>query len=160
MAEVANQVVQGGHMVTIKVGGVEVGLARSSSMTQDYGTEGVYHLHSVGPAEHVPMRWAAQITLDEFVIHTAKLGEACQLLNLAPMGPENVLSAGVLRFEILDDQDTTILVYEQCTISNFSLTVTANQLSGQNATFQAKNVTGGAIYKGSASGPIGEPAAA
>lgn len=144
MADVVNQAVQGGHVVKIMAGGKIVGFGRTAQMGQNYGTEGVYCIGAIGPQEHVPLRWDAQITLDQFVIHKKKLGEAVQLMNLAPHGPDEVLEAGVLNLEILDDQDNTMMVYQECTIANHSYNVTANQFSGQNATFLAKNVQRGA----------------
>lgn len=159
MADAENQVVQGGHLVKILAGGIEVGWARTSTLAQDYGTEGVYAIGDIGPVEHIPLRWSAQITLDEFVIHRQKINDAVQLLNLAPMGPEDTLRAGLIDFEILDDTDDLMLLYESCTISNYQITVTANSLSGQNATFQAKNVIPGTYdKKGLADGVIGRPA--
>lgn len=160
MADVANQIAQGGHMVKIMAGGFEVGWARTSNLTQDYGTEGLYAIGAVGPFEHAPLRWSAQITLDQFVIHRAKMGQAVQIMNMAPMGPDNALNAGVIDFEILDANDNTIMVYEQCTIQSFGYSVTANAFSGQNAVFMAKHVREGAhVQMGLSSGPVGQPAA-
>jgi hypothetical protein len=159
MADAANQIAQAGHLVKIMAGGLEVGWAKSSSFSQDYGTEGLYAIGSVGPFEPDPLRWSAQITLDQFVIHRAKMGQAIQMLNLAPMGPEDTLRAGVIDFEILDENDTTIMVYEECTIQSFSYQVNANAFSGQNAVFLAKNVRAGAQPQmGLTNGPVGQPA--
>jgi len=141
--DAANQVVQGGQLVKILAGGLEVGWARSTSLSQDYGTEGVYAIGSIGPIEHDPLRWSATITLDEFVIHRSKMGQAIQLMNLAPMGPEGALQAGLLDFQVLDANDTVMMVYENCTIQSYSYQITANAFSGQNATFMAMNVREG-----------------
>jgi len=160
MADIANQIAQGGHLVKIMAGGLEVGWARSSSFSQDYGAEGLYAIGSIGPFEHDPLRWSAQITLDQFVIHRAKMGQAVQLMNLAPMGPDSTLNAGIMDFEVLDENDTTLMVYEECTIQNYSYSVTANAFSGQNATFLAKNVREGSqVQMGLVSGPVGRAAA-
>ena len=142
--DAANSIVQGGQLIKIIAGGLEVGWARSSSFTQDYGTEAVYAIGSIGPIEHDPLRWSATITLDEFVIHRSKMGQAIQLMNLAPMGPDGALQAGLIDFQILDATDTVIMVYENCTIQSYNYTVTANAFSGQNATFLAMNVREGA----------------
>ena len=156
MADLANQIAQGGHVVRIKAGGLIIGYGRSSQFTQDYGTQPLYALGDVAPAEHTPMQWAAQITLDQFVIHQAKLGEAVQLMNLAPMGPREALDVGLIDFEVLDDVDNTVMVYQGCTVGQFSYQITANQFSGQNATFHAKNVERGTpAYLGSFGGPVG-----
>lgn len=160
MADAPHQIVQGGHLVTIKVNGVEVGLARSANAPQDYGTEGVYALHHVGPAEHVPLRWSGEITLEEFVIHRERLASATQLMELAPMGPDNVLTAGLLDFEIHDDDEhDIIMVMKSCTIASYSYNVTANQISGQNARFLALDCVSSQQFKGAAGGGIGNPAA-
>ncbi len=160
MADIANQIAQAGHLVKIMAGGLEVGWAKTSSFSQDYGTEGLYAIGSIAPFEHDPLRWAGTITLDQFVIHRAKMGQAVQLMNLAPMGPENTLQAGVIDFELLDENDATLMVYEECTIANYSCSVTANAYSGQNATFMAKNVREGAQPQmGLVSGPVGRAAA-
>lgn len=160
MADIANQIAQGGHLVRIMAGGIEVGWARSSSFSQDYGTEGVYAIGSIAPFEHVPMKWAGSLTLDQFVIHRAKMGQAVQLMNIAPMGPANTLNAGIIDFEVLDENDATLMVYEECTIGQYSFSVTANAFSGQNATFMAKNVREGAQPQmGLTSGPVGRAAA-
>lgn len=156
MANPQTQAVQTGNMVRIKVGGFDVGWARTTNKSQDYGTEDVYVLGSLGPTEQVMQRWSGQITLDEFVIHEAKLGEAVQLINVVPMGPEEALLQGVLDFEVLDDQDNVLLVYERCTPVNWSYNTQAGAMSGQNATFKALNVARGAsAYKGSFQGPVG-----
>jgi hypothetical protein len=160
MADVPNQIAQGGHLVKIMAGGLEVGWAKTSSFGQDYGTEGVYALGALGPFEHVPMKWAGTITLDQFVIHRAKMGQAVQLMNLAPMGPESLPQAGIIDFEVLDENDTTLMVYEECTIQNYSYQMSANAFSGQNASFLAKNVREGAQPQmGLVSGPVGRAAA-
>jgi hypothetical protein len=159
MADVANQIAQAGHLVRIMAGGLEVGWARSSSFAQDYGTDGVYVIGALGPVEHVPMKWSGQITLDQFVIHRAKMGQAVQLMNLAPMGPNSTPLAGIIDFEVLDENDAVVMVYEECTIQNYSYQVSANAFSGQNATFLAKNVREGAQPQmGLVSGPVGRAA--
>jgi hypothetical protein len=142
--DAANQIAQGGHLVKILAGGFEVGWARSSSFAQEYGTEPLYAIGSIAPFEHDPLRWSAQITLDQFVIHRSKMGQAIQLMNLAPMGPNNTLQAGLIDFEVLDENDSVIMVYENCTIQSYSYQVTANAFSGQNAVFVALNVREGA----------------
>lgn len=160
MADAPNQIAQGGHLVKIMAGGLEVGWARTANTTQDYGTEGLYAVGALGPFEHVPLRWSAQITLDQFVIHRAKMGQAVQLMNLAPMGPDDTLNAGIIDFEILDENDTVMVVYQQCTIQSYGYQVNANAFSGQNAVFLAKNVQQGVQpAMGLASGPVGQPAA-
>lgn len=159
MADAKNQIAQGGHVVRIMAGGHLVGYGRSASAQQNYGTEGAYALGAVGPFENNPLKWSARITLDQFVIQRKKLNDAVQLMNLAPMGPDKTLEAGLIDFEILDDRDETIMVYEQCTIEGHTYQVTANQFSGQNATFVAKNVREGVHPSmGLAAGPVGRPA--
>lgn len=144
MADANSLVTQAGHLVRILAGGLEVGWARSAQMTQDFGTDGVYSIGNVGPTEHAPLRWSGQITLDEFVIHQNRLGQAVQAMDLVAIGPEEILRQGVIDFEILDAQDAVIMVYQQCTPVNLSYSVQANAFSGQNTTFMAKSVTRGA----------------
>lgn len=144
MADVKSLVTQAGHLVRILAGGLEIGWARTAQMTQDYGTDAVYAIGSVAPTEHAPLRWSGQITLDQFVIHQSRLGQAVQAMDLVAMGPEEALKQGVIDFEILDAQDLTIMTYMQCTPVNLSYSVQANAFSGQNATFTAKSVIRGA----------------
>lgn len=160
MADIANQISQSGHLVKIMAGGLEVGWGKSSSFAQDYGTDALYAIGSIAPFEHVPQKWSGTITLDQFVIHRAKMGQAVQLMNIAPMGPDNTLQAGIIDFEVLDENDATLMVFEDCTIQNYSYQVTANAFSGQNASFLAKNVREGAQPQfGLVTGPVGRAAA-
>ena len=159
MADIRSQKAQAGHVVRILAGGYEVGFARASSIPLDYGTQGAYALHSVGPFEHIPLRWAGRITLDEFVIHRAKLGEALQLMNIVPMGPDEVVQQGIIDIEVLDDQDDVMVVMEGCTPVSFNYDVRANEFSGQNATFESLNCRRAAHpQRGQVGGGVAQPA--
>ena len=157
MSQEKDQVLQGGHVVRIVIEGQHLGWARSAQLAQDYGTEGVYVISSVAPQEHIPLRWSAQITLAEFYIRMATIVDVLQIMELAPMGPEELLLAGVITFNLFDSNGTSIVDYEKCTITNQSYDITANALSGQNATFQAKSVVRGTgVFEGAVGGRAGK----
>ena len=144
MASTAAQRIQGGHLVKITVGEKTVGWARTSNLSQDYGVDAVYALGDIGPVEHTALRWSGQITLDQFFIHKKALADAAQLFDFVPMGPAETMEAGIFNFKVEGrDDEGVILTYEECTATNYTLTQTANQFSGQNATFQARKVTRG-----------------
>ncbi len=138
-----NQQVQGGHVIKIMINDKVIGFGRSSTYGQDYGTEGVYALGDIGPLEHVEMRWSSTITLDSYVLNASAVQEASvQLFELMAQGPEEVKTQTKFNLTVLGRNDELVTLLE-CTASNFSMNFQANQFSGQNATFMAKNVRRG-----------------
>ena len=70
MATQANQSVNSGCTVLLKVKGTVVGRAQSLDGRRYFGTEGVYEIGSILPQEHINNRYYGNCSLERFLIKT------------------------------------------------------------------------------------------
>ena len=110
-------------------------IARAQSLTADrnYGTEGVYELGSIMPAEHVYLKYTGTLTLERFRMVADNL--ASQTMQIARLG-EDILQQDIITINIMDS--VTRGVVESlfgCTASSYNTAYRANQIVSESINF-------------------------
>lgn len=130
MATYQKQTVHTGATCLIKVNGEVVGRAQSLSPRTTYGTEGVYEIGTIMPQEHVHNRYEGSFTLERFLMRKEDLVST----GLIGLG-EDILTKDIIDIEIINKADNkTLRVYRGCTFSDYTNSIRANAIAGENAT--------------------------
>lgn len=119
----AAQTVVTGNMIELTINGKRIGKAQAASSRIDYGTQGIYELGSIYPAEHVYLKYEGTLTLE----HVALIGGSFAKSHFAPLG-DDVLATGTVDVVIKnkDNSNEVICAYIGCTAQNYSLETRAN----------------------------------
>lgn len=132
MASAEKQTVVTGATVLLKIKGQVVGRAQSLDPRISYGTEGVYEIGSIMPQEHVQNRYEGTFTLERYMLRESDLADAGYI----GLG-EDILQKDILDIEVINKWDNkTLRVYRGCTFSDYTTTIRANAIAGENATVQ------------------------
>lgn len=132
MASAEKQTVVTGATVLLKIKGQVVGRAQSLDPKISYGTEGVYEIGSIMPQEHVQNRYEGTFTLERYMLRESDLADAGYI----GLG-EDILQKDILDIEVINKWDNkTLRVYRGCTFSDYTTTIRANAIAGENATVQ------------------------
>lgn len=132
MASAEKQTVVTGATVLLKIKGQVVGRAQSLDPRISYGTEGVYEIGSIMPQEHVQNRYEGVFTLERYMLRETDLAD----VGYIGLG-EDILKKDVLDIEVINKWDNkTLRVYRGCTFSDYTTTIRANAIAGENATVQ------------------------
>lgn len=132
MASAEKQTVVTGATVLLKIKGQVVGRAQSLDPRISYGTEGVYEIGSIMPQEHVQNRYEGSFTLERYMLRNTDLAHAGYI----GLG-EDILQKDILDIEVINKWDNkTLRVYRGCTFSDYTTTIRANAIAGENATVQ------------------------
>lgn len=132
MASQQTQTVVTGATVLLKIDGQEVGRAQSIDPRVSFGTEGVYEIGSIMPQEHVQNRYEGSFTLERYMLRETDLADAGYI----GLG-EDILKKDVIDIEVINKWDNkTLRVYRGCTFSDYTNTIRANAIAGENATVQ------------------------
>lgn len=132
MASEAKQTVVTGATVLLKIDGATVGRAQSIDPRVTYGTEGVYEIGSIMPQEHVQNRYEGTFTLERYMLRETDLAHAGYI----GLG-EDILQKDIIDIEVINKLDNkTLRVYRGCTFSDYTNTIRANAIAGENATVQ------------------------
>lgn len=132
MASEAKQTVVTGATVLLKIDGATVGRAQSIDPRVTFGTEGVYEIGSIMPQEHVQNRYEGTFTLERYMLRDTDLADAGYI----GLG-EDILQKDIIDIEVINKLDNkTLRVYRGCTFSDYTNTIRANAIAGENATVQ------------------------
>ncbi|MEJ8785045.1 hypothetical protein [Peptoniphilus sp. HCN-40583] len=132
MASEAKQTVVTGATVLLKIDGATVGRAQSIDPRVTFGTEGVYEIGSIMPQEHVQNRYEGTFTLERYMLRETDLAHAGYI----GLG-EDILQKDIIDIEVINKLDNkTLRVYRGCTFSDYTNTIRANAIAGENATVQ------------------------
>lgn len=132
MASLEKQTVVTGAMIIIKINGVAVGRAQSLDPRTSFGTEGVYEIGSIMPQEHVQNRYEGSLTLERYLMRNEDLEKA----GVIGLG-EDILQKDIIDIELINKTDNkTVRVYRGCTFTDYTNSVRANAIAGENATVQ------------------------
>lgn len=132
MASEAKQTVVTGATVLLKIDGTTVGRAQSIDPRVTFGTEGVYEIGSIMPQEHVQNRYEGTFTLERYMLRETDLAHAGYI----GLG-EDILQKDIIDIEVINKLDNkTLRVYRGCTFSDYTNTIRANAIAGENATVQ------------------------
>lgn len=132
MASAEKQTVVTGATVLLKIKGQVVGRAQSLDPRISFGTEGVYEIGSIMPQEHVQNRYEGTFTLERYMLRETDLAD----VGYIGLG-EDILQKDILDIEVINKWDNkTLRVYRGCTFSDYTTTIRANAIAGENATVQ------------------------
>lgn len=132
MASAEKQTVVTGATVLLKIKGQVVGRAQSLDPRISYGTEGVYEIGSIMPQEHVQNRYEGTFTLERYMLRNTDLAD----VGYIGLG-EDILQKDIIDIEVINKWDNkTLRVYRGCTFSDYTTTIRANAIAGENATVQ------------------------
>jgi len=122
-----------GNIISIKIGGTEVGRAQNITADTDFGLEDVSGIGDVEVQEHVNTKITHTFSMEKFIINKKTLLE----LGIVPVS-EDVLTMGVIDIEILEKTSGTLIKkYESCSCQTYNLRVAAHQIVGESATWRA-----------------------
>lgn len=121
---------QTGNTIQIQIDGVVVGRIQSLSFREGWGTEPIYEIGSMLPAELVPMQWRGTITVDKYRLRK-------QAFEKLPIKyGEDILKQKLFDIVILDKTDGSIIEkFMGCVQSDVSSSQAANRPGTQNITF-------------------------
>lgn len=132
MADQTKQQVLTGNIIKLMIGGKEVGLGQTLDGRRSFGTEPVHGIGNFMPVEHVQLRYEGTVTLDRFFLRNADL----RSLGLAALGVE-ILNLGIIDILVVDNVSNKVIrQYIGCTLSDYTETVRANAIAGENATWR------------------------
>lgn len=111
--------------ITLTFQGNALGRAQTASSQIQYGTQGVYEIGSIFPAEHVYTKYEGRLTLERVMIKNQSLAD----LHIAPLGSD-VLKTGTIDVVIKnrDDNNHIIAAYLGCTAESYHMEVRANTM--------------------------------
>ena len=110
-------------------------IARAQSLTADrnYGTEGVYELGSIMPAEHVYLKYTGTLTLERFRMVADNL--ASQTMQIARLG-EDILQQDIITINIMDSVTRGVVEsFFGCTASSYNTAYRASQIVSESINF-------------------------
>ena len=132
MASEQGQKVQSGNTVFIKMRGQRVGRCSQVNGSDSFGTEGQYEIGDIAPQEHISLRYEARVTVAYAVLKVKPLRKLGISIN------SNILKVEPFDLEVVDKLSKKVVeVWRNCTQSDGSVTVSANQITTGNATFLA-----------------------
>lgn len=110
-------------------------IARAQSLTADrnFGTEGVYELGSIMPAEHVYLKYTGTLTLERFRMVADNL--ASQTMQIARLG-EDILQQDIITINIMDSVTRGVVEsFFGCTASSYNTAYRASQIVSESINF-------------------------
>ncbi len=121
----------------IFIRGAEVGRCNGLSGGPDFGTQAVPKgIGSIMPAEHVPLEWRGEISLETFMIRTrtsSSGNKGVQDVIGVPVG-EDILLTEPFDIVILDKvTQQKVLTYEGCTWGNANFSIRHGAITGKDA---------------------------
>lgn len=110
-----------------------VARAQSLSANRSFGTEGVYELGSIMPAEHVYLKYTGTLTLERFRMVANNL--ASQAMQIAALG-EDILQKDIITINIMDSVTRNVVEsFYGCTASSYNTAYRANQIVTESINF-------------------------
>lgn len=110
-------------------------IARAQTLTanRNYGTEGVYELGSIMPAEHVYLKYTGTLTLERFRMVADNM--ASKKLDLARLG-EDILQKDIVTINVMDSVTKGVVEsFFGCTASQYNTSYRANQIVTESIDF-------------------------
>lgn len=131
MASIKDQTVHSGATILLMIDNKVVGRAQGISASRSFGTEPIYEIGSIMPAEHVFNRYEGSVRVERFFVKKKSLKD----LGLAALG-EEVLQMNLIDIVIVSKEDNSIIrAYRGCSIADYAEDFRANAIAGENATF-------------------------
>ena len=126
MATVSNQTVNTGNRIYITAKNNLIARAQSLTANRSYGTQGVYEIGSIMPAEHVYLRYTGSLTLERF--RMVKDNLASDTMQIAALG-EDILQHDIITITVTDSVTGNVLEgFFGCTASDYNTSYRASQI--------------------------------
>jgi hypothetical protein len=119
-----------GNQILIQIAGQTVGRCQSITHRESFGTEPLYELGSMLPAELVPLRWSGSLTVDKYRLRQSAFDKTPVKYG------ENVLKQQLFDVVVVDKVTGNVVEkFRGCVQSDLSGAFPANRASTQNVTF-------------------------
>lgn len=133
MATVENQTVNTGNRIYIMARAQLIARAQSLTADRNFGTEGVYELGSIMPAEHVYLKYTGTLTLERFRMVSDNL--ASQKMQIAALG-RDILQKDIITITVMDSVTHGVVEsFYGCTASSYNTAYRANQIVTESINF-------------------------
>lgn len=110
-----------------------IGRAQTLTANRAFGTEGVYELGSIMPAEHVYLKYTGTLTLERFRMTRDNL--ASQTMQIARMGAD-ILQQDVINITVYDSVTHAVVEnFKGCSASQYNTAYRANQIVTESIDF-------------------------
>lgn len=134
-----NRKVRTGNTVVVQVAGIQVGLAQSASLSDDYGLDAASGIGDIHVTEHVPTLARHSVSLSQIVLLTEQLRTA----GVATLNGDDALKGVVFDFIVQDKSTGQVLrKYSGCSYASGRVDIQKHQILVADAQFMALNVTG------------------
>lgn len=131
MATEANQTVHTGNTVYLMVNNNVIGRAQSLRGERSYGTQGVYEIGSIMPAEHVYLRYEGTFNLERFRMKK----ESLEQLGLAALG-EDILQRDIIDIVLMDNLTKQVITtYHGCSCVSMDESYSAGEIASENSSW-------------------------
>lgn len=144
MASIQGQNIHASNSMLIFIRGQAVGRANGVSLNPDFGTQAVPEgIGSIMPAEHVPLEWRAEVSMETFLIRlrsTTSGNKGVQDVIGVPVG-EDILLTEPFDLVILDKvTQAKVLTAEGCTWSSVNFSIRQGAITGKDVRAMALRV--------------------
>ena len=103
-----------------------VGRAQSLTANRSFGTEGVYEIGSIMPAEHVYLKYSGSISLERFRMISNNLASAT--MGIAALG-EDILQKDIITINVFDSVTKNLVEsFYGCSASSYNTSYRANSI--------------------------------
>lgn len=131
MSKLQDQTVHTGASILLMVKNKIIGRAQGINGDTDFGTEGVYEIGTIMPAEFVHNKYSGSVTIERYYVDKASLVD----LGITSLA-EDILTQDEIDIVIVSKKDNSVIrAYRGCSTSNYRNDFRANAITGENATF-------------------------
>lgn len=103
-----------------------VGRAQSLTANRSFGTEGVYEIGSIMPAEHVYLKYSGSVSLERFRMISNNLASAT--MGIAALG-EDILQKDIVTINVFDSVTKNLVEsFYGCSASSYNTSYRANSI--------------------------------
>ena len=103
-----------------------VGRAQSLTANRSFGTEGVYEIGSIMPAEHVYLKYSGSVSLERFRMISNNLASAT--MGIAALG-EDILQKDIITINVFDSVTKNLVEsFYGCSASSYNTSYRANSI--------------------------------
>lgn len=133
MASISTQDVNTGNRIYIMAKNNLIARAQSLTADRNFGTEGVYELGSIMPAEHVYLKYTGTLTLERFRMTHDNL--ASQTMDIVALGVD-ILQKDIITISVYDSVTQDVVEnFWGCTASSYNTSYRANQIVTESINF-------------------------
>lgn len=114
------------NRIYLMAGNNLVGRAQSLTANRSFGTEGVYEIGSIMPAEHVYLKYSGSVSLERFRMISNNLASAT--MGIAALG-EDILQKDIVTINVFDSVTKNLVEsFYGCSASSYNTSYRANSI--------------------------------